>query len=104
MIISKLLIGFIVVGALSGCSTYTPQKIRYCADYYLYTEKSELDAAHHNYGGDADKNINGFYGIPDNSIHVMKWAFETIGHEVSHGMKYKGSPRLIVEDRFDHFK
>ena len=86
-----------------GCATYTPQKIRYCADYYLYTEKSKLDAAWHNYNG-GDRDVGGFYSPADNSIHAMKWDFCTIGHEVSHGMKNNGFPKLIVEDKFDHFK
>jgi hypothetical protein len=93
----------LILSILSGCATYVPQKIRYCADYYLYTEKSKLDAAWHNYGNEYKK-IDGFYAPIDNSVHAMKWDFDTIGHEVSHGMAYKGSPRLIVEDRFDHFK
>ena len=89
---------------LTGCATYTPQKIRYCADYYLYTEKSKLDAALHNHSKGAKENANGFYDPKDNSIHVMKWSFGTTGHEVFHGMRHKGHPRLIVEDKFSHFK
>jgi hypothetical protein len=94
---------FFLILLISGCTTYIPQKIRYCADYYLYTEKSKLDAVYHNYGG-TKKMGGGFYAPIDNSIHVMKWRLDVLGHEVFHGMAYKGSPRLIVEDRFDHFK
>ena len=64
---------FLIPFLLFGCATYAPQKIRYCADYYLYTEKSKLDAALHNYSGGIKKDAGGFYGIKDNSIHVMKW-------------------------------
>lgn len=94
---------FLLIILLSGCVTYTPQKIRFCADYNLYTEKYKLEAAWHNYGG-VSNSPDGFYSSKDNSIHAMKWDFNTIGHEVSHGMKNKGFPELIVEDRFDHFK
>jgi hypothetical protein len=88
---------------LAGCQTYTPQKIRYCGDFYLYTDKSNLDAEW--YSSALSKQYpentrpDGFYQEKDNSIHVMKWDFITIGHELYHGFETKG----LKTDGFIHF-
>ena len=85
---------------LQGCQTYTPQKINYCAEYNLYTNRIELDAAYRMRQGKKD-NMKAFYHIKDNSIHVMKWDFESLGHEVYHGLEGEG---LIIESGFEHFR
>lgn len=89
-----------VMWLLQGCAAHTPQKIYYCAEYNLYTNKIKLDAAYRAKKGSKDS-IEGFYETKDNSIHVMKWDFETLGHEVYHGLKGNG---LIIENGFEHWR
>jgi hypothetical protein len=88
---------------LAGCQTYTPQKIKYCGTFHLYTDRGKLDAEWHNSGGPENHREGlwpeGFYRSRDNSIHVMKWDFETMGHEVYHGLKREG----LKTDGFIHF-
>lgn len=88
---------------LIGCQSYTPQRIKYCGTFYLYTDKGKLDAEWYNSGGldvySNDRRLNGFYRYQDNSIHAMKWDFETIGHELYHGLQRNG----LNSDGFIHF-
>ena len=90
----------IFTGLLQGCQSYTPQVIKFCGTYNLYTNKTELDTSYANKGGKKD-NIEAFYITFNKSIHVMKWDFYSLGHEVYHGLAKNG---LIIEDDFEHFK
>jgi hypothetical protein len=87
---------------LMGCGTYTSQVIKWSGKVHLYTDEFERDR----YCSRLVKRdvIASCYNPKDNSIHVMKWDFEAAGHELFHGLALDGSPSLIVEDRFDHFK
>lgn len=102
---------------ISGCATaqpkvrYKPEIIRFCADYYLYESQHQIDVAHHNIAnGQKIGGVKGFYvhNSNINAIHVVKWRFDNLGHEVMHGLRRRGIPKLIVEDtlfdRYRHFK
>ena len=98
-----LVLPILIMLLLQGCQPLTPQIIKDCNTYYLYTDSAELWKASREAGANWQR-FGAFHNPSDDSVHAMKWDLTTIGHEVSHGMAYKGSPVLIVEDRFDHFK
>ena len=96
----------LVLWLLVGCATfnpqYTSQTIEWSGTIHLYTEQVDRD----NYcsrlvGREVTASC---YNRKDRSIHVMKWDGAAAGHELWHGLAIDGTPRLIVEDRFDHFK
>lgn len=105
-IINGVLIGlcfWFIVFLFVGCGPpqYIAQKIDYCGTFYLYNDPIKLDAEYVKSNG-TQNDVIGFYRMEDNSIHVMKWDLEVMGHELYHGLRTKG---LIIEDDFhEHFK
>ena len=71
----------------------------------LYDSLSTLRAAYMFQRGDVDKinRVLGFYSDSDNTIHCLKWDFNTCGHELFHALQFKGSPTLLVDKGHEHF-
>jgi len=98
----------------TGCSTTrssqvtgSPQIINVKNDLtvHLYDSLKTLRAAYMYQGGDAGKinRVLGFYSEVNNSIHCLKWDFNTCGHELFHALQFKGAPALLVDSGYEHF-
>ncbi len=72
---------------------------------HLYDSLPTLRAAYMYQGGDAVKinKVLGFYSETENSIHCLKWDFDTCGHELFHALQFKGYPTLMVDKGYEHF-
>jgi hypothetical protein len=99
---------------ISGCATTqvannagAPQAIdvKDNLTVHLYDSLTTLRAAYMYQGGNAGKinKVLGFYSETGNSIHCLKWDFNTCGHELFHALQFKGSPTLMVDKGYEHF-
>jgi hypothetical protein len=99
---------------ITGCvssriahTTDTPQIISVKNDLtvHLHESVTTLRAAYMYQGGDTAiiNKILGFYSENENSIHCLKWDFNTCGHELFHALQFKGSPTLLVDKGYEHF-
>ena len=86
--ITLIACALILLMLLSGCAG--PRKVEvveYCATYYLYDSKIELQKARGTL-----RNIKGFHRTRDGvyQVHSMKWDFSNMGHELYHGLAKEG--------------
>ena len=75
-VIKMLKIALIALILLSGCATYTPQRIEVCTDVVMYDTIEAYNKAAPNL---RLANADGYYRPWGNEVHVMKWDFETLG-------------------------
>ena len=81
----------ITILLMSGCATFGKVKnvevIEYCATYYLYDSKIEMQKARGTL-----RDIKGFHRTRDGvyQVHSMKWDFSNMGHELYHGLAKEG--------------
>lgn len=112
--IKLIIIPVICLIVFTGCATSgssfvtgSPQVIDVKNDLtvHLYDSLTTLRAAYMYQGGDASKinRVLGFYSEEGNSIHCLKWDFNSCGHELFHALQFKGSPTLMVDKGYEHF-
>jgi hypothetical protein len=94
-----ILVVFMLILLISmlGCAVKKVEVVEYCATYYLYDSKIEMQTARGTL-----RNIKGFHRTKGGKyeVHTMKWDFSNMGHELYHGLVKEG----MDAENHPHFK